>query len=496
MASDENKDLLPALATRLKETNPSLQVISTSVIKEGPVTYVSSNTKAGILKTTVTGKEVNIACHLLARSKGLLTGYLSGVNVSSAMKICQEALDHALAKGEKTPSILVCTILPDSGLKYLNTIYKQPVSREIVAGTILSRPQVKDVRKGVFSKNSLAGIECFDVTELIGDTPLIDLSYLVNNIHGHSNIKLLAKLECFNPGFSIKDRITKHMIEVAENQGKLSKGSMIVAASSGNTGASTAMFSALKGYRCLVTTSPKCSAEKRAAIQAYGAELWVAPAGTKEGDSNHYMQKAQKLAEQNPTWFDMHQYSNMENPAAHYSALAPEILSATDGNISTFVCAGSTGGTFSGVSKLLKQQSQNIRCILADPIGSVFSQHFWKKAEITPGKFLVEGVGKGSIPGCMDLGLVDDVELISDEETFSMCHRLACEKGLLLGGSSGLNVAAALKLANRSNDPKDVIVTVLPDSGIKYLSKVYCSSWLKENSLVSVVSKHKTEKEN
>mmetsp|Transcript_7904 Transcript_7904/g.12782 ORF Transcript_7904/g.12782 Transcript_7904/m.12782 type:complete len:691 (-) Transcript_7904:214-2286(-) len=321
----------------------------------------------------------------------------------------------------------------------------------------------------------------YKFSSFIGDTPLIEVTHLGNV--KNSKTRVFAKAEFFNPGFSIKDRIVSNILGRAEREGKLKPGMTVVAASSGNTGCATAMFCAMKGYECIITTSPKCSVEKMNNIKLYGAKLLVSPSGAKEGQPTHYMNMATNLAAENPEkYFDVDQYDTLSNPEGHYLTLGPEIWEQTHGTITHFIAAGSTGGTISGVGRYLKEQDPSIRVVLGDPIGSIFTEYFNKGSYGSPGKFLVEGVGKGSIPGAMDFKLIDQVVPISDQDAFDMSHRLAQTEGILAGGSAGLNVLSALRLAATIEEPA-VIVTVMPDMGMKYLSKVYSDEWLTANGL-------------
>ena len=372
--------------------------------------------------------------------------------------------------------------LPDCGVKYLSKIY----SDEWLLANNLA---VYDANSASKQQHQLPPpfptLRAPKYHQLVGNTPLIDLSHLIlsPNCEG---VQLLAKVEFFNPSFSIKDRIARNIIEKAEMDGTLRKGMTIVAASSGNTGAAVAMLASCKGYRCIVTTSPKCSKEKMDVIRAYGATLLVSKANCKEGDSGHYMEIATSLCLKDPAqYFDVNQYNNLDNPDGHFRTLGPEIWEQTNGTVTHFVAAGSTGGTISGVSKYLKSKNPQIQTVLADPMGSIFTNHFYNtplEAAEKRHKFLVEGVGKGSIPGAMDFKVIDSVVQVSDKEAFDMCYSLCKHDGIFAGGSSGLNVFAALQLASSLTKPC-TIVTVLPDIGIKYLSKVYNAEWLEANGL-------------
>ena len=318
-------------------------------------------------------------------------------------------------------------------------------------------------------------------SDMIGNTKLIDLTQFAKpQVEG---VRVYAKAEFLNPGYSVKDRIISHIFKDAEETGALRPGGTVVSASSGNTGAATAMVAAMRGYRAVITTSGKCSSEKIDSIRAYGAVVIVCPDGVSEDHPDHYMNVATRLAAENDDWFDVNQYDNLQNPEAHYGSLGPEIWDQTNGSVTHFVAAGSTGGTISGNGRYLKEQNPDVKVILADPVGSIFTSYFQGKG-MTGGKYLVEGVGKGSIPGAMDFSLIDDVLPVSDDNAFAMCHYLASHAGILAGGSSGLNAYAAIKLANQVTEPS-TIVTIMPDTGIKYLSKIYNPAWLEENGIVT-----------
>ena len=316
--------------------------------------------------------------------------------------------------------------------------------------------------------------------DLIGKTPLVDITSLAKpKVPG---VKVFGKCEFLNPGFSMKDRIVKNIFDKAEKRGDLRPGDTVVAASSGNTGAAVAMIAAMRGYKAVITTSPKCSKEKMDSIRAYGAELIVSPPGVSEDHPKSYMNLARSLAVENDGWFDVNPYDNLDNPEGHFRTLGPEIWMQTEGRVTHFVAGGSTGGTISGTGRFLKSMNPKVKAVLADPIGSIFHEYFKTKTVTKPDKFLVEGVGKGSIPGCLDIDVVDSVIRVNDTDAFKTCHELARTEGLMVGGSAGLNTFAALKIANEAEEPV-VVVTVLCDLGIKYLTKVFNGDWLNDNGI-------------
>ncbi|KAK7242038.1 cysteine synthase [Aureococcus anophagefferens] len=311
--------------------------------------------------------------------------------------------------------------------------------------------------------------------DLIGNTPLVDITSVCKP--KHPDTVVLGKVEFFNPGYSMKDRIMANIFNKAEEEGKLRPGMTVVAASSGNTGCSVAMMCAIRGYKAVVITNDKCSEEKKAAIRAYGADLLISPPGA------CYMQMETDLADENPDWFSVDQYNNLDNPNGHYRSTGPEIYEQTDGEVTHFVAAGSTGGTISGIGTYLKEKKgDDVTIVLADPTGSVFKNYFKTGTLCAPKPFLVEGVGKNNIPGAMDFAVVDALVEVGDKDALKMCAKIARSTGLCVGGSSGLNVEACARLAEQSDEPL-TIVTMLCDSGVKYLSKIFNEDWLAENDI-------------
>lgn len=312
----------------------------------------------------------------------------------------------------------------------------------------------------------------------IGNTPLFDITKVAHayGLRPESGTTILAKAEFLNPSFSMKDRPMQFILQTAIENGELRPGMTVVCASSGNMGASAAMMCATLGYRCVIITDAKCSKEKCDHIRAYGAELIVAKPG------ENYMQMEVDMAAKDSNIFAIDQYENLMNPQAHYQTTGQEILAQTNGKLTHLVVGGSTGGTISGIGKALKENDRNTRVILADPIGSIFAEKILTGKDAEPQTFLVEGVGKNTIPGAMDLKVIDDVVQISDSESFTMCRELAKIEGLSVGGSSGMNVAAAIKIAKDAPE-NSVVVTILCDLGVKYLTKIFNDQWIKEHEV-------------
>ena len=307
------------------------------------------------------------------------------------------------------------------------------------------------------------------LTEVMGNTPLIRLKSVTKGTARTANV--LAKVEYLNPGGSVKDRIALRMVETAEQQGKLRKGGVIVEPTSGNTGVGLAIVAQERGYRCVFTCPDKVAADKVAVLRAYGAEVVVCPTSVPPEHPDSYYSVARRLARETPDGWQPDQYANPDNPAAHYHWTGPEIWRQTDGKLTHFVTGIGTGGTISGTGRYLKEASGGaVRIIGADPEGSVYSGGSGRP-------YLVEGVGEDIWPDTFDRKIADEVIAISDADSFAMTRRLAREEGLLVGGSSGLAVAAALQVAAAA-DPGDVIVVLLPDGGRGYLSKIFNDAWM------------------
>lgn len=319
------------------------------------------------------------------------------------------------------------------------------------------------------------------ILDAIGNTPLVQLKHLCSN----PKVTLLAKLEYLNPSGSIKDRIVLYIINKAEEKGLLKPGGTIIENTSGNTGAAIAMIAAIRGYKAILTMPDKVSKEKQDALKAFGAEIIVTPTSAPIDSPEHYVNLAKKLAKETPNSFRIDQYDNPLNPEAHYMTTGPEIWKQSNGKVDYFIASGSTGGTISGVGRYIKEKNPKVKIILPDPIGSIYYEYF--KTGVIPKEgncsYLVEGIGEDHLAKAMDFSVVDDVVQVKDKDAFLTCREMAQREGLLAGGSSGVNVWTALQIAKTITQPT-TIVTVIPDNGIKYLSKIYNDDWMKENKLL------------
>ncbi|MEU6645808.1 cystathionine beta-synthase [Saccharomonospora sp. NPDC046836] len=305
------------------------------------------------------------------------------------------------------------------------------------------------------------------VMDLVGNTPLVKLNSVTKGLRP----LVLAKVEYLNPGGSVKDRIALRMVEAAEAGGELRPGGTIVEPTSGNTGVGLAMVAQRKGYKCVFVCPDKVSEDKRNVLKAYGAEVVVCPTAVPPEHPESYYNVSDRLAREIEGAWKPNQYANAHNPESHYHSTGPEIWQQTDGRITHFVAGVGTGGTISGTGRYLKDASQGrVRVVGADPEGSVYSGG-------TGRPYLVEGVGEDFWPQTYDRDIADEIIAVSDADSFHTTRRLAREEGLLVGGSCGMAVAAALRLAKQCG-PDDVIVVLLPDSGRGYLGKVFNDAWM------------------
>ncbi|MBI4366439.1 MAG: cystathionine beta-synthase [Deltaproteobacteria bacterium] len=311
-----------------------------------------------------------------------------------------------------------------------------------------------------------------NVLELIGRTPLVRLTRVTKGV----NAAILAKVESLNPGGSVKDRIGFRMIDAAEREGRLGPDGTIIEPTSGNTGVGLAMAASLKGYRCIFVMPDKISEEKRALLRAYGAEIVVTPTAVTPDSPQHYVNVAKRLAQEIPGAYWPNQYNNPWNKQAHVETTGPEIWEDTEGTIDVLIGGMGTCGTMGGTAKFLKEQKPDLYVIGVDPEGSIFSGD-------TPHPYLVEGIGEDFLPRNLERGLIDEFIRISDRESFHWARRLAREEGLLVGGSAGTAMAAAMKYAMRLTAPKTIVV-IFPDTGRNYLSKFYSDHWMQEHGML------------
>ncbi|MGY2065123.1 cystathionine beta-synthase [Blastococcus sp. SYSU DS0619] len=308
------------------------------------------------------------------------------------------------------------------------------------------------------------------VVDLVGDTPLVRLSSVTRHL-GPDAPLVLAKVEYLNPGGSVKDRIAVRMVDAAEASGELQPGGTIVEPTSGNTGIGLALVAQQRGYKCIFICPDKVGQEKINVLKAYGAEVVVCPTAVDPSDPRSYYSVSDRLARETPGGWKPDQYSNPFNPRSHYETTGPEVWAQTEGRITHFVTGAGTGGTISGVGRYLKEASGGrVQVIGADPEGSVYSGG-------TGRPYLVEGVGEDFWPTTYDQGVADEIVAVSDGDSFAMTRRLAREEGLLVGGSCGMAVVAALRVAERLTKD-DVLVVLLPDGGRGYLNKIFNDTWM------------------
>ncbi len=322
------------------------------------------------------------------------------------------------------------------------------------------------------------------VLETIGWTPLIRLNAVTRGVR----TPVYAKAEFFNPGGSVKDRIGLPIIERAEREGKLKPGGTIVEGTSGNTGVGLAIAAALRGYKCIFTMPDKMSQEKVRLLKAFGAEVIITPTAVPPDHPDSYVVMAKRIAAETPNAVLADQFYNDANPEAHYATTGPEIWEQSEGRVTHFVAAAGTGGTLTGVGRYLKEKNSKIRIIAGDPVGSILAD-YWRsggKAKTEGVPYKIEGIGQDKITGTLDMKVIDDYHTVTDKESFAMARRLTREEGLFSGGSSGLIASVALKVAREVNDPNAFVVTILCDTGERYLSKLYSDEWMRENQMLDM----------
>ncbi len=320
-----------------------------------------------------------------------------------------------------------------------------------------------------------------NIVDTIGNTPLVRLNAVARGVRP----LVLAKVESFNPGGSVKDRIGYHIVDAAEREGLLEAGGTIVEATSGNTGCGLAMVAATRGYRAIFTMPDKMSQEKINLLKAYGADVHVAPTAVAPDHPDSYYEVAKRLAREIPGAFLANQYFNPANPRSHVVTTGPELWEQTGGELDVFVAGMGTGGTISGVGQYLKERKPSVSVVGADPDGSILCHYFETGQMIEARTYKTEGVGEDIIPGTTNFDVIDRVVTVTDKEALNMARRVSREDGILIGGSGGMAVVAALKIAAELDESK-IIVVLLPDTGERYLSKVHSDEWMRDNCLLDV----------
>ncbi|HWQ84233.1 MAG TPA: cystathionine beta-synthase, partial [Anaerolineales bacterium] len=316
----------------------------------------------------------------------------------------------------------------------------------------------------------------------VGNTPLVHLNRLGRDLA----CALYAKVESFNPGGSVKDRIAVNIIAEAERSGRLKPGGTVVESTSGNTGVGLAIVCAKKGYRTVFVMPDKMSQEKIQLLRAFGAKVVITPTAVAPEDPRSYYNVAKRIVSETPNAILANQYHNPENPRSHYLTTGPEIWEQTQGKVTDVVIGMGTGGTISGIGRYLKEQNQRVRIIGVDPVGSLLLET-WQQGRLPPGgealPYKVEGIGEDFLPSTLDLSVIDEVIQIGERESFVWARRLVKEEGIFCGGSSGTALAAAMHYASGLG-PDHLVVVLLPDSGSRYLSKFYDDKWMKENGFL------------
>ena len=319
-----------------------------------------------------------------------------------------------------------------------------------------------------------------NILEAIGRTATVRL----NRVAPEGGATLYAKCEFLNPGGSIKDRMAQHIVRKAMERGELAPGGLIVENTSGNTGMGLALIAAVQGLKIILTMPDKMSQEKIDMLRAFGAQVVVTPTAVPADSPDSYYETAKRLARENKGSFYVNQYHNLDNIEAHYTSTGPELWDDLDGKVDAVVIGVGTGGTISGIGRYFKERNPKVRVVGVDPIGSIYYDLFKHGKMTEPHVYKVEGIGEDMVCGALDLNVIDDMVQVNDQECFLMGRRLAREEGIYAGGSSGAAVAGAVKVAAQMG-PGKTVVTVLPDSGNRYLSKMFNDDWMKKNGFMT-----------
>lgn len=318
-----------------------------------------------------------------------------------------------------------------------------------------------------------------DVMSLIGNTPLLRLNRVTSGIES----EIIAKVEFFNPGGSVKDRIGPSMIDDAERRGVLKPGGTIVEGTSGNTGIGLAIAAAVRGYKCIFVMPDKMSQEKIRNLRAFGAKVVITPTAVEPDDPRSYYMVSRRIAQETPNAVYMNQYDNLSNRDAHIRSTGPELWRQMDGKLDAFVAGMGTGGTITGMGMYLKGKNKNVQIVGVDPIGSILYEYKKTGKMGQAHTYKIEGIGEDIIPQNYDFSFIDEIEQVTDKDAFQMTRKLLLQEGIFVGISSGAAVVGALQYAKKLKTPKRIVV-LLPDSGNRYLSKAFDDDWMRENGFL------------